>query len=64
MKRIRCVAIVDHYRQTDENQFSGNPVNIAVYTQRLDGHASYVGTVGADSRGVALLDDLRNEARM
>lgn len=61
MKRIGCVGdnCVDHYRQTGEDHFGGNPVNVAVYTQRLGGHASYVGAVGTDRRGTALLDAMR-----
>lgn len=36
MKRIGCVGdnCVDHYRQTGEDHFGGNPVNVAVYTRR------------------------------
>ena len=39
MKRIGCVGdnCVDHYRQTGEDHFGGNPVNVAVYTRRLGG---------------------------
>ena len=37
----------------------GNPVNVAVYTRRLGGDVSYVGAVGTDGRGAALLDALR-----
>ena len=45
MKRIGCVGdnCVDHYRQTGEDHFGGNPVNVAVYTRRLGGGISYVG---------------------
>ena len=62
MKRIGCVGdnCVDHYRQTGEDHFGGNPVNVAVYTRRLGGCASYVGAVGTDGRGAALLDALRS----
>ena len=61
MKRIGCVGdnCVDHYRQTGEDHFGGNPVNVAVYTRRLGGNASYVGAVGTDSRGAAMLEALR-----
>ena len=61
MKRIGCVGdnCVDHYRQTGEDHFGGNPVNVAVYTRRLGGDISYVGAVGTDGRGAALLDALR-----
>ena len=61
MKRIGCVGdnCVDHYRQTGEDHFGGNPVNVAVYTRRLGGGISYVGAVGTDGRGAALLDALR-----
>lgn len=60
MKRIGCVGdnCVDHYRQTGEDHFGGNPVNVAVYTRRLGGGISYVGAVGTDGRGAALLDAL------
>ena len=35
MKRIGCVGdnCVDHYRQTGEDHFGGNPVNVAVYAR-------------------------------
>lgn len=61
MKRIGCVGdnCVDHYRQTGEDHFGGNPVNVAVYTRRLGDGISYVGAVGTDGRGAALLDALR-----
>lgn len=61
MKRIGCVGdnCVDHYRQTGEDHFGGNPVNVAVYARRLGGGISYVGAVGTDGRGAALLDALR-----
>ena len=61
MKRIGCVGdnCVDHYHQTGEDHFGGNPVNVAVYTRRLGGNASYVGAVGTDSRGAAMLEALR-----
>ena len=61
MKRIGCVGdnCVDHYRQTGEDHFGGNPANVAVYTRRLGGNASYVGAVGTDSRGAAMLEALR-----
>lgn len=51
MKRIGCVGdnCVDHYRQTGEDHFGGNPVNVAVYTRRLGGGISYVGAVGTDA---------------
>ena len=50
MKRIGCVGdnCVDHYRQTGEDHFGGNPVNVAVYTRRLGDGISYVGAVGTD----------------
>ncbi len=62
MKRIGCVGdnCVDHYSQTGEEHFGGNPVNVAVYTRRLGSDASYVGAVGTDSRGAALLEALRS----
>lgn len=66
MKRIGCVGdnCVDHYRQTGEDHFGGNPVNVAVYARRLGGGISYVGAVGTDGRGAALLDALRGGAWM
>ena len=62
MKRIGCVGdnCVDSLPSDRRgSDFGGNPVNVAVYTRRLGGDISYVGAVGTDGRGAALLDALR-----
>lgn len=61
MKRIACVgdSCVDCYDQLGQVFPGGNPVNFAVYTQRLGGLASFVGAVGNDENGQMLLSALR-----
>ena len=48
-KKIKIAAVgdncVDAYDQTGEAFPGGNPVNVAVYTVRLGGEASYTGVV-------------------
>ena len=40
---------MDVYDRTGEAYPGGNPVNVAVYTLRLGGAASYTGVVGTDA---------------
>ena len=42
---------IDLYDQTGDAYPGGNPVNVAVYTVRLGGKASYTGVVGNDKYG-------------
>lgn len=42
---------IDYYDQTGDAYPGGNPVNVAVYTVRLGGQASYTGVVGNDEYG-------------
>ncbi len=42
---------MDVYDRTGEAYPGGNPVNVAVYTLRLGGAASYTGVVGTDAYG-------------
>lgn len=60
MKRIACVGdnCIDYYEQSAEAFPGGNPVNVAVYTSRLGGQASYIGAVGTDPYGDLLLQAL------
>lgn len=56
MERTHRLAAVgdncmDVYDQTGEAYPGGNPVNVAVYTVRLGGAASYTGVVGDDAYG-------------
>ena len=52
---IRLAAVgdncIDLYDQTGDAYPGGNPVNVAVYTVRLGGSASYTGVVGDDKYG-------------
>ena len=45
---------MDVYDQTGEAYPGGNPVNVAVYTLRLGGKASYTGVVGDDRYGALM----------
>lgn len=53
--KVRIAAVgdncIDSYDQTGEAYAGGNPVNVAVYTVRLGGEASYTGVVGDDDFG-------------
>lgn len=53
--QVRIAAVgdncIDYYEQTKEAYAGGNPVNVAVYTVRLGGEASYTGVVGDDAFG-------------
>lgn len=54
-KEIKLAAVGDNcmdvYDRTGEAYPGGNPVNVAVYTLRLGGKASYTGVVGTDQYG-------------
>lgn len=64
-KKIRIAAVgdncVDAYDQTGEAFPGGNPVNVAVYTVRLGGEASYTGVVGEDEYGNLMKESIRNK---
>lgn len=49
---------IDYYTNIENGKAypGGGPVNMAVYTQRLGGNASYIGPVGNDSYGKTLLE--------
>lgn len=49
---------MDVYEGLGEAHPGGNPVNVAVYTARLGGHASYTGAVGTDENGRLMLSAL------
>ena len=59
MKRIACLgdSCVDRY-DTGEVFPGGNPVNVAVYINRLGGAASFIGAVGSDAYAELLLTPL------
>jgi len=61
--KIACVGdnCVDFYDATGETHPGGNPVNVAVYTSRLGGAASYTGAVGTDENGRLMLEALRGK---
>ena len=57
-RNIRLAAVgdncIDLYDQTGDAYPGGNPVNVAVYTVRLGGQASYTGVVGDDPYGALM----------
>lgn len=57
-QNIRLAAVgdncIDLYDQTGDAYPGGNPVNVAVYTVRLGGQASYTGVVGDDKYGALM----------
>ncbi len=57
-RQIKIAAVgdncIDAYDKTGEVYPGGNPVNVAVYTVRLGGQASYVGVVGDDEYGIIM----------
>lgn len=63
MSKIACVGdnCIDYYEQSGQAFPGGNPVNVAVYTCRLGGEASYIGAVGTDAYGDLLLHALKNK---
>jgi len=58
MKQYKLAAVGDNcmdvYDRTGEAYPGGNPVNVAVYTVRLGGAASYTGVVGTDAYGARM----------
>ena len=52
---------MDAYDQTGEAFPGGNPVNVAVYTVRLGGEASYTGVVGDDAYGKLMKDSIEKK---
>lgn len=60
MKRIACIGdnCIDYYDDSGVAYPGGNPVNVAVYTLRLGGKASYIGAVGEDRFGTLLKQTL------
>ena len=52
---------MDVYSATGQMFPGGNPVNVAVYTVRLGGEASYTGAVGSDACGSLLCQALREK---
>ncbi len=55
--RIACLGdnCVDYYTETGTAFFGGNPVNVAVYLQKLGKRSSYLGAVGTDGYGRQML---------
>ncbi|MCY1712883.1 fructoselysine 6-kinase [Caproiciproducens galactitolivorans] len=49
---------MDVYEKLGKAYPGGNPVNVAVYTVRLGGEASYTGVVGSDKYGKIMIDAL------
>lgn len=47
---------MDVYENLNQSFPGGNPVNVAVYSVRLGGEASYVGAVGNDKYGKIMID--------
>lgn len=52
---------VDVYEKEGKEYPGGNPVNVAVYLERMGIDASYTGVVGTDSYGKALIDALNRK---
>ena len=54
---------IDHYTNTDDviNCPGGGPVNMAVYTIRNGGQASYIGLIGDDLNGKIMYDALKDK---
>lgn len=52
---------IDAYINLNQAYPGGNPVNVAVYTIRLGGAASYTGVVGNDEYGERMLNALKNK---
>lgn len=63
--KVRIAAVgdncIDSYDQTGEAYAGGNPVNVAVYTVRLGGEASYTGVVGDDDFGAFMKKSIANK---
>jgi fructoselysine 6-kinase len=52
---------MDVYENLNQAFPGGNPVNVAVYTVRLGGEASYTGVVGDDKYGAIMIDALKRK---
>lgn len=52
---------VDAYETLGEYYLGGNPVNVAVYMQRMGEEASYTGVVGDDANGKKMIDGLKDK---
>ena len=54
---------IDYYSNIDNGKAypGGGPVNMAVYTVRLGGEASYIGPVGDDEFGRIMIEAVRNK---
>jgi fructoselysine 6-kinase len=52
---------IDYYAQTDTAYPGGNPVNVAVYYNRLGGKSAYIGSVGTDRFGKVMTDALKGQ---
>ncbi len=53
--------VVDQYPQRGVMYPGGNTVNVAVHASRLGAHAAYLGVLGSDTAGRAVLTALRDE---
>lgn len=49
---------VDYYDETDEARFGGNPVNVAVHLAGLGVRTAYLGVVGNDVFGKAMITEI------
>lgn len=62
-KNIRIAAVgdncIDFYENTGEYYAGGNPVNVAVYVKRMNGHSSYTGVVGNDNYGKFMIEAIK-----
>lgn len=52
---------MDVYDDLNQSYPGGNPVNVAVYSVRLGGEASYTGVVGSDKYGKIMIDALNSK---
>ena len=59
--KIACIGdnCIDRYDDLKKESPGGNPVNVAVYTRRLGGEASYIGVVGDDQYGELIASSVR-----
>lgn len=64
-KTVRIAAAgdncVDLYEKEGKWYPGGNPVNVAVYVKRLGGESTYVGAVGTDAYGRAMLEAIQGK---
>lgn len=52
---------MDVYTKTNQAFPGGNPVNVAVYVQRLGHQSSYIGVIGNDDYGHMMLEKLKDK---